>query len=53
MASAPRGQGPVHQEHCLGVAGQDHGQGVLDDAGVVPGPAAGDEEAEGLFEFSN
>ena len=39
--------GAVHQEHSLGVAGQDHGQGVLDDAGVVPGPAAGDEEAEG------
>jgi hypothetical protein len=45
--------GAVHQEHSLGVASQDHGQGVLDNGGVVPGPAAGDEEAEGLFEFSN
>ena len=40
--------GPVDQEHSLGVVSQDHGQGVLDDVGVVPGAAAGEEEAEGL-----
>jgi hypothetical protein len=30
------------------VAGQDHGEGVLDDGGLAAGPAAGDKEAEGL-----
>jgi hypothetical protein len=30
------------------VADLDCGQGALDDGAVVPGPAAGDEEAEGL-----
>lgn len=38
----------VYQYDALGVTGQDHGQDVLDDGGVVPGPAAGDKEAEGL-----
>ena len=42
------GAGPVHQEHSLGAAGQDRGQGVLDDGAVVLGPAAGDEKAERL-----
>jgi hypothetical protein len=39
--------GPVDQEHSLGVVSQDLGQGVLDDVGVVPGAAAGEEEALG------
>jgi hypothetical protein len=36
------------QEYSLGLAGQDHRQGVLVDGGVVLGPAAGDKEAKGL-----
>jgi hypothetical protein len=42
------GQVPCTSSTPFGVVGQDRRQGVLDDRGVIPAPAAGDQEAEGL-----
>lgn len=38
--------GPVHQDHSLGMARQDCVPGMLDGRGVVPGAAAGEQQAE-------
>jgi hypothetical protein len=38
--------GAMDQEDAAGVAGQDDREGLLNGAGLVPGPAAGDQETE-------